>query len=298
MKYTLRQLQVFLAVARHQNIGLAAQELNLSQSACSTALKEFEARYKIQLFDRSAKRVRLNTLGSTLRPKAEQLLLQAQAFENELSQHENKQELRVGASLTIGNYLAFNYLAKYSQLYPEVKVDIVVGSSPEIVEKVLNFEVDIGLIEAEFKHKELELQHWQPDNMLIFCSPQHPLADKGILKDKDILNSSWILREPGSAHRQTFDKAMAGLLAKLTIRAELTHNEAIKNAVKSGLGLGCLSEIAIADEIKLGVLKVLKPNKRSMSRSFNIIKHRYAQAKVAGEQWLQLCLETKGQNGR
>ncbi|WP_096084681.1 LysR family transcriptional regulator [Agaribacterium haliotis] len=294
MKYTLRQLEIFLAVARHQSISLAAKDLNMSQSAASTALQEFEKRYELQLFERSAKRVRLNQQGSKLRAKAERLLNEAQDFENELLNYEQQEQLRVGASLTIGNYLAFNYLARFNQLYPEVKVDIRVGSSPEIISKVLNFEVDIGLIEAEVHHKDLTLSPWRPDNMLVFCAADHPMAHCTELTDKDLLKAEWILREPGSAHRQTFDKSMSDLLAKLNIRAELTHNEAIKNAVKAGLGLGCLSEIAVADEIKLGSLKALPLKKRPMRRHFNIVKQRHSATSKAAERWLELCLNKVG----
>lgn len=291
MKYTLRHLQVFLAVARHQSISLAAQEMSMSQSATSASLQEFESRYGIQLFDRSAKRVRLNQFGIAMRAKAEHLLNEAEKFERELLKEDEHQHLSVGASLTIGNYLAFTYVAKFTQANPKSKVDIVVGNTPEVVERVLNFEVDLGLIEAEIHHPDLETTVWMEDNMVAFCSSSYraKYAEGGKLNDTDILSAEWILREPGSAHRQTFDRAMSGLLPELSIRAELTHNEAIKNAVKSGLGIGCLSEIAIQDEVSAGQLIPLELKRRSMNRHFYFIRRKGIAAKPVLDQWVKIC---------
>ncbi len=261
----------------------------MSQSAVSAALQEFEHRYELQLFDRSGKRLRLNDLGNTIRHKAENLMAHARDFEKELKQHEELGHLNVGASLTIGNYLAVKYLATYIQQHPQAKVELTVSNTPDIVAKVLNLEVDIGLIEAELHHEELNLLPWRADQMLAFCRPDHPLAGKAQLTDKEILSCTWILREPGTAHRQTFDRAMQGLLTNLDIRLELTHNEAIKNAVKAGLGVGCLSEIAIADEIEQGSLVALPLKNRPMNRHFYIITHKQAAPSQAASWWTNLC---------
>lgn len=288
MKYTLRHLQVFLAVAKDESISRAAEALSMSQSATSAALQEFENRYDMQLFDRSAKRLQLNHHGRELRPKAQALLTHAQSFDSELSHKPDLRQLTVGASYTIANYVAMKYLASYLEGYPDSTVDISVGSTPQIVDKVLNFEVDIGLIEAEVNHNELDIQPWQEDRMCLFCRPEHPLAHKAILSDKDLLSCNWVLREEKSGHRQTFDRAMQGLLPDLNITLELGHNDAIKNAVKAGLGVGCLSELAVAEDIEHGLLVALN-SKRSMIRNFYFVRHKQSPPNVSVEQWLELC---------
>lgn len=289
MRYTLRHLEVFLAVAREQSISRAADALCMSQSATSSALQEFESRYDIQLFDRSAKRLRLNSFGQSTRIKAESLMNHLTEFDRELRSQEDFGHIRIGASLTIGNYLAVKYLAAYMQLHPHARVEMEVQSSPDIVNQVLNFQVDIGLIEAELHHSDLSLQPWRADKMVIFCSPDHPLAGKGQLFDEDLLKASWILREPDSGHRQTFDRSMQGLLHDLNITLELRHNEAIKNAVKAGLGLGCLSQVALADEIEQGALIPLVTEGRSMHRNFYFVTHKNAIATQAVNWWMTLC---------
>jgi DNA-binding transcriptional LysR family regulator len=289
IKYTLRHLEVFLVVAREQSISRAAEQLCMSQSAVSAALQEFENRYDMLLFDRSAKRLRLNSLGATIRAKAEQLLSNAQDFDSELRQHEELEPLKVGASLTIANYLASEYLADYLHRHPRSEVEVAAANSPEIARKVLNFEIDVGLIEAEMHHNDLAQTPWRKDKMVVFSRPDHPLSTKRQLTDKDILNCQWILREPGTAHRKTFDEAMHGLLVDLDIRLQLPQNEAIKNAVKAGLGIGCLSQLAVADDLERGSLVELTLKKRPMNRHFYIVTHKHAASSRAVERWMNLC---------
>ncbi|GAB3108953.1 LysR family transcriptional regulator [Pseudomaricurvus hydrocarbonicus] len=261
----------------------------MSQSAASAALQEFESRYDIQLFDRAGKRLRLNSFGESIRIKAEAVMAHLREFEDELQGQEELGHLRVGASLTIGNYLAVKHLATYLQEHPGAKVEMEVGSTPEVVAKVLNFHLDIGLIEAELHHDDLLLQPWREDKMVVFCRADHPLAAKPSLTNKDLLAADWILRESDSGHRQTFDRSMQGLLPELNIVLELTHNEAIKNAVKAGLGVGCLSEIAIADEIQQGVLVPLTVKGRPMHRRFYFVTHRQASVSRAAQSWIEIC---------
>jgi DNA-binding transcriptional LysR family regulator len=247
----------------------------------------------MQLFDRSPKRLQLNSFGRAIRSEAEALMAHALEFDQTLKQQPDMKYLRVGASYTIGNYLAMNYLAAYRAQQPDSKVEISVGSTPEIIAKVLNFEVGIGLVEAEVNHPDLQLKPWREDRMCLFCNPDHPLASKKRLSDKDLLNCDWVLREEKSGHRQTFDRAMHGLLSSLNITLELGHNEAIKNAVKAGLGVGCLSELAVAEEIEHGILVPLAIQHRDMNRYFYFVRHKQAPPNKAVDQWMTLCGELK-----
>ena len=113
MKYSLRQLQVFAETARFGNISRAATFLNLSQSAASNALKELESQYDTRLFDRIGKRLKLNETGAAIRPLVEELLEQAHTLETSLSQQSSLGELKIGATLTIGNYLTANLMVKF-----------------------------------------------------------------------------------------------------------------------------------------------------------------------------------------
>ena len=178
MHFTLKQLQVFLAVANHQNVSRAANELAMSQSAASTALKELEHRFEVSLFDRIGKRLQLNEQGALLRPQAAALISQAEQIESALVHHSDVGELKVGATLTIGNYLAIGIMASFMQDHPSAQVELKVENTEAIANKVRNFELDIGLIEGELQDGELDVSYWREDQLSIFCSPDHVLAKK------------------------------------------------------------------------------------------------------------------------
>ena len=291
MKFTLRQLQIFLAVAKHQNISKAAQSLHMSQSAASEALLNLEHTYEVSLFDRVSNKLSLNAIGRTLRLEAENLIARCQSFEQMLQDHTDVGHLKVGASFTIGNHLATRYLADYLAKYPEADVQLDIANTPDVVARVLNFDVDIGMIEGEVHHRELELIPWRDDELIVFCAADHPLARKKTLTNKDIREAPWILREPDSGARNTFDRALAGLLPDINIYLEFKHNEAIKNAVESGLGIGCLSQIVLQKNFDNGDLVPLTLPRRNMRRTFYFALPRNQLRLDSVNSWIHTCTE-------
>lgn len=289
MKFTIRQLQIFLAVAKHQNISKAAQSLHMSQSAASEALLNLEHMYEVSLFDRVSNKLALNAIGHTLRREAENLIAHCQSFEEKLLDHTDVGHIKVGASFTIGNHLATRYLAGYLANYPEADVQLDIANTPDVVARVLNFDVDVGMIEGEVHHRELELIPWREDELIVFCAADHPLARKKTLTNKDIKEALWILREPDSGARHTFDRALAGLIPDINIYLELRHNEAIKNAVESGLGIGCLSQIVLKKNFANGDLVPLTLPRRNMRRTFYfaLAKKRFRLDSV--KSWMETC---------
>ncbi|UZE96321.1 LysR family transcriptional regulator [Alkalimarinus alittae] len=289
MRYTLRQLEVFLATAHFENITQAAESISLSQSAASEALKGLEKQFDIQLFDRVGKRLQLNELGRLLRPKAEALIERAEDLENAFRQHKDIGALKVGATLSIGNYLAVNIMAEFMRLHPKGEVSLQVANTTTIANKISNFELDVGLVEGELHRPELEVIPWRDDELCVFCAPSHPLAKHVNLTDKDLLNAVWIMRESGSGTRQAFDWAMHGLLPELNILLELQHTEAIKRAVETGLGIGCLSNITLEDAFERGSLVRLDVPHRNFHRRFYFILHKDKYRSAGIESWLELC---------
>lgn len=289
MKYTLRQLEVFLAVAHHNNISRAAESLAMSQSAASGALKDLESQFDIQLFDRVGKRLQINELGRLVRPRAEALLERVKSLEQALMQHQTPGELKLGATLTIGNYLAVELMASYMKQNPGRRVQLSVANTSVIVEKVVNYDLDVGLIEGEANHPDLVFIPWLEDELVVFSAPGHPLAHKQALSDHDLQNAEWILREAGSGTRQSFERAMHGLMPRLTVLLELEHTEAIKRAVEAGLGVSCLSRITLQDAFHQGTLKPLPVAGRNMHRQFYIVLHKHKYQSAGLKHWLALC---------
>ncbi|WP_448216124.1 LysR family transcriptional regulator [Endozoicomonas sp. 2B-B] len=289
MKLTLRQLEVFLEVARQQNLSRAAKALVMSQSAASSALKELEQKFNTQLFDRIGKRLQLNDLGQQVRPDAEALLEKARQLEQKLFSKTMTGQIRVGATLTIGNYLAVNIVARMMRDKPGTHIDLQVANTANITEKVLNFDLDIGLIEGELHHHDLNVIPWCDDELVAFCAPGHDFEHKTQLTDQDLLSAGWILREAGSGTRQAFDRAMHGILPNLNVVIELQHTEAIKRAVEAGLGIGCLSRITLQDAFKRGSLIPLLIPDRDLSRQFYFIMHRQKYISQGTRELIELC---------
>ncbi|MEM0954219.1 MAG: LysR family transcriptional regulator [Pseudomonadota bacterium] len=293
MRFTLRQLDVFLATARHGSLSRAADSLAMSQSAASSALRDLEDLYQVQLFDRVGKRLKINTLGLSIQVQAEALLEQAAALDSALSGDVGPGKLRVGATLTIGNYLAVELIAAFQQRFPGAAVALSVANTEAIVQQVLSYELDVGLIEGELFHPDLDIQPWRDDELVVFARPDHPLAGGESLDDDALAAATWVVREPGSGTRQTFDRAMAGLLPRLNMGLALEHTEAIKRAVAAGLGLGCLSRISLQDAFEQGSLAPLPAPHRDFSRRFSIVMHREKYRSQGLHAWLALCEEAQ-----
>ncbi len=289
MRYSLRQLQVFIAAAHYENITRAAESLAMSQSAASSSLREMEQQFDIQLFDRIGKRLQISELGRLVLPRAQALMAQAQELEFTLADNAEVGELNVGATLTIGNYLAVGIMAELMARQPGARVNLQVANTAAIVRKVVEFELDVGLIEGELQRPELELIPWRDDELVVFCAPEHALAGRRRLTDKDLLGATWIVREPGSGTRQTFDRAMHGLLPDLKLLLELQHTEAIKRAVEAGLGISCLSRVAMKEAFRRGSLVPLAVPHRDFTRRFYFALHRQKYRTEGIKQWLALC---------
>lgn len=289
MRYTLRQLEIFVAIARTGNVSRAAEEVALSQSAASTALAELERQFDCQLFDRNGKLLKLNALGKTLLPVASSLLTQAGEIQQLLEGKSALGDLNVGATLTIGNYLAIMIISEFMQNHLDCHIALQVKNTQAILQQVAGYELDLGLIEGSCHHPELQAETWIEDELAVFCAPTHPLAQLESVSLEELLTATWILREQGSGTRETFDQALRHHLPELKIRLELEHTEAIKRAVESGLGIGCISRLALRDAFKRGSLVEIKMPMLDLRRQFMFVWHKNRYQTPAMIAFLDYC---------
>jgi len=289
MKFTLRQLHIFLAVSEHENISIAANQLAMSQSAASGALKDLEQRYDVQLFDRIGKRLQLNELGRVLRPQVAALLDQADELHQDILKHDKVGKLHIGATMSIGNYLCVPLMADFIAQNPQAQPHLTVANTLEVAHLVESFQVDLGMVEGEVNHPDLVSIPWRQDELVIFASPDHPLASSKVLHKADILSAQWILREPGSGTRETFDHAVQKFRSQLTVRMELQHTEAIKRAVEANLGISCLSKVTLKEAFKRGSLVPLATPTLNLKRYFNFLIHRKKYRTQGMQNWIDLC---------
>lgn len=288
LKLTLRQLEVFAATARAGSTRAAAQRVARSQSAASTALAEMEATLGVQLFDRVGRRLVLNENGRALLPRAASLLEQAAELQA-LFDTEHAAPLRVAASFTIGEYLLPPLIAQWKALRPLGHVRLDIANTREVLDAVAAFDVDVGFIEGTGSHPELRVRRWLSDELVVFAAPGHPLAARSA-GARRLSDASWVLREQGSGTREAADRWLTAHLDRVDISLELGSNEAVKRAVASGLGLGCLSRHAVAEKLAQGNLVELSGTLPPMRRALSIVVHRTKRLGSAAEAFMRHCL--------
>jgi len=274
MRLTLRQLQIFMAVAETGSTAAASDVVHLTQSASSAALRELEGLLNCYLFDRVGKRLLLNDNGRQLIPQARLLLDAATSIEKQFEPErtDDISGLNLGTSTTIGIYLLPTILAEFNTNHQPGK--ITVANTIDIVNAVADFEVDAGFIEGYCHQPNLHIEPWLQDEMIIVCSPAHltfTSNSKGKVSLSALRDSHWLLRENGSGTREAVEHALLPYLHYLTPAAEFSNSEAIKNAAVAGMGLACLSRLVVKDLILQGKLIELRSALPKLQRQFYII---------------------------
>lgn len=294
MRLTLRQLQIFVAVAQTGSTTAAAESIAMSQSAISAALNELEAMLGGLLFDRVSRRLILNDHGRAMLPQARWVLDGAQGIEDQFGPAAaSVAHLRIAASTTIGNYSLPKLIASYCRDHPRSQIHVQIGNTQQVVEAVSNFDVDIGFIEAPGRETRLRSIPWMRDELVIACSPRHELARKyasEIVPLACLRQANWLLREEGSGTREAVEHALLPHLHQLPASIRLGNAEAIKQAVAEGLGVTCLSRSAVQDMVTLGRLTILKTDLPALHRLFYLIHDERKFLSTSLESFIAHCL--------
>ncbi len=278
MHLSLRQLQIFSAVAETGTTTAAGEAIGLSQSAVSAALGELESLLGLAVFDRVGRRLVLNGHGRALLPEARALLAAVDDIERRYGRAGEAAapvRWRVGASTTIGNYLVPSRIADLRERNDQARVDLVIGNTREVAAAVQRLEVDIGLIEGPCHEPGLDVAPWREDELVIVFGDCHPQA-AALRAGADMARlrgACWLLREPGSGTREAAEQALLPHLHRFASVLQLGGTEAIKQGAVAGLGLACLSRHAVADLIALGRLHVLATPLPPLRRQLWVLRH-------------------------
>ncbi len=268
MHFSLRQIAVFDAVARLGSVSRAAEEVSLTQSAASMALKELEENLGAQLFHRNGRRLLLNENGRRLRPKAHSIMLLA----SEISQPQTGELeglLRVGATPTIGDYLLPECSTAFIHRHPKVQMEIISGAVSDIAERVEAMSVDLGLIDTTCNRNTLQVEPIAEDRMVVFAAPTHPLAQQPQVSMAELRAASWCVRTAPSGTRIVLATMLGGAIPD--IRFAASTYEAVRSVVLAGLGLGFASMRVIAREVAAGELVVIDTNTPDLRRNFTLL---------------------------
>lgn len=272
---SVRQIEVFVAIAASGTVRAAAERLFVTQPAVSMALSELERQLNAQLFDRERGRLHLSPRGKELLPMAQEIIERL----HEMLRQSGEQplaltgELRVGASNTIGNYLVGDLLGPFVERHPAVSLHVSVENTDTIAAGLLAHRIDIGCVEGPVNHPQLEILPWRDDALVICAAPSHPLAQMSELKARHFKDARWILRERGSAMRVQAEQALSALPAGKIV-LELGQVEAIKQAVIAGLGIACLPRAAASDPVATGRLRILDTPFLNLHRRLSLVLHK------------------------
>src|SRR6202140_889206 len=270
---TLRQLRTFKTVADQNSFSHAAHQLKLSQPSVSYQVKELEEAIGLPLLDRLGKRVQLTEAGSLLYAYAMRTLnvLDEASLALEEMRGIERGKLRVGASTTVGIYLLPAALGAFKKLHPGLVISLEIGTRARVQEQVLNNELDLAVVGPALKDPDLAILPFVTDELVVVAPAGHKLAGRKGLALKDLGDQPFVMREPASGSRWSFEKAARKAGAKLNVAMELGSNGAIKHAVESGLGLAVLSRYACALEFSSGRLVELDMRGFPIRRDWHIV---------------------------
>lgn len=275
MNITLRQLKVFSSVAKHLSFTRAAEELHLTQPAVSMQVKQLEGQLEIPLFEQLGKKIYLTEAGEEVqhysRAIAQQLDDMATALANLKGLEHGK--LRISVATT-ANYFAPHLLAAFTRRYPGVNVILDVTNRQTLLRQLAENEVDMVIMGTPPAEMELEAGPFMENPLVIIAPPAHPLAGQKQIPLKQLEQEVFLLREPGSGTRSAMERFFARHGIAITTSMEVSSDEAIKQSVQAGLGLGVMSQDAVEMELTLQRLKILDVAHFPIQRHWFVVHRR------------------------
>ncbi|MFY9674786.1 MAG: LysR substrate-binding domain-containing protein [Terriglobales bacterium] len=256
------RLKVFRTVAKHLNFRKAAEALSLTQPAITLQIKALEQHLGVQLFDRSGAHISLTPAGTLLLKYAgeiEELETAAQAELSKLA-GEHRGELRIGASLTIAQYILPHLLGAFQQHHPLVRPHVTTRNTEHVLEALVANEVSLGFIEGPALRRDVHAETFLEDEIVLMVPPAHEWSERGFVEPEELQQERLIMRERGSGTRRVVEIALqkGGVKTKhLKLAMELDSTEGIITAVEAGMGIGFASLWSIGKAVELGSLRVV-----------------------------------------
>ncbi|MBO1896714.1 MULTISPECIES: LysR substrate-binding domain-containing protein [unclassified Shewanella] len=272
MKYSLKQITVFDAVASLESVSAAARKLSMTQSAVSMSLSQLENLLDRPLFIRQGNRLTLSHWGNWLRPKARQLLQDAQQIQFGLhEQHIISGQFKLCSSQTAAEYLLPNLISKIDNDFPELRIDLEVENTEHVVEGLINYDYDLGIIEGRNDDSRLHQEKWIDDHLVVVAAPHHPYANAEKISLAQLEQAKWVLREQGAGTRRIFEGAIHGVLEKLNVWKEYEHVLLLKALVRNGSYLSCLPHITVEQDVAEGKLVIIDTPQLNLQRQLSFV---------------------------
>ncbi len=258
----IHQLKVFVAAAEAGSFSRAAVELHHSQSSVSQAIRALEGQLGAELFVRRGRSVRLSEQGQVLLPLARDVLNTARQLADTMSGLSTQVvgELEIGCSTTSGKYLLPGLVANFRREHPAVKVRITILPRQEVVDRLLDERLALGVVSRRIEHRRLQYEPFHNDRVVLIAPADHPWAAFGRALPADLPDQPLIMREGAAGTTEVLLDGLAqhGISPDmLNVVMEVANAEAIAMAVEEGIGLAFVSELAAARGLALGRIKVI-----------------------------------------
>lgn len=266
----LQQFRAFCAVAEKKSFTKAEEIVHRTQPTISGQISALERVYGTSLFDRSGREIVLTESGKILYDYAKRILELVDRSKDKVSELKRivRGDLIIGASTIPGTYILPKILKDFKNKYPEVNVSLQISNSEDVIDKILEHTFEIGAVGEKIKDKRLEYMHLAKERIVLVVPPHHRWAKKSSVTIDNLRKEPFIYREEKSGTRASVEVALRNKgIKKLNVAIELCSTEAVKQGVKTGLGVSFISERAVKD----GLLKEVKVKNLDIIRDFYIV---------------------------
>jgi len=257
MRINLNQLRAFFLAARERSITKAAESLYVTQPAVTMQIKSLEQDLEVKLFRKFGKNLELTEAGTVLFEYAEKIFEIVEEMEYVLRGHAQSTHgsLTIGTTRSFARHLMPGLLSRFQKRYPKVKVILKVGSSQEIVDRVLDFVYDVGTIGRVPYKSRLNVLPYSREEFCLVVSPQHRFATREDVSIRELEDEPIIIREEGSGSRYAILSLLTSHGIKPSVLLEAGSVEFIKEYIMKGQGISFLYKPEIRLEATLGLLK-------------------------------------------
>ena len=269
-RLTLRQLKIFEAVARHLSFSKAAAELHLTQPAVSMQVRGLEESVGLPLTEQVGKKIFLTEAGREVFHASQNIAAQLNDLGAALTQLKGVEsgQFNIAVTSTV-NAVATNLLAQFRADHPKVSIHLDVSNRESVLSQLAANRIDLAIMGQVPEGLDLEAIRFMDNPLVVIAPPAHPLARKKRIPVQELAAESFLVREAGSGTRGAMERFFAAKGLGIRTSMEMSSNEAIKQAVQAGLGLGILSLQTLEMELALKRLAVLKVE------GFPIMRHWY-----------------------
>ena len=273
MKPTLHQLRIFRTVAKLKSYTRAAAELHLSQPAVSMQVKELQQTVGVPLIEQLGKKLYITEAGETIYDCAIEIARQLNEAEETIDHLHGIKRGRLKISVaTTASYFVSRMLARFADLYPEVSISLDVTNRQSLMSQLANNEPDLVIMGEPPTDQDLIAQSFMDNPLVIVAAPDHALAKKSSVKIAELANQTFVIREKGSGTRAAIERFFSAAGAEIKTTMEMTSNEAIKQAVQAGLGLGIVSSYTVELEIETGNLTQIQAKGFPIMRKWYLVQ--------------------------